>query len=151
MKLAIFLTATTAQGALPRTCHDIFLENAEKCKLSDNGFYDIKPRHWLPKRKVEERNKISPFFLKKKHFFCFQSKCIFDTQQGWTVVQNRYNGEEDFNRKYEEYRRGFGCLVLAESEDNNWYDSVLNLVNTVCQQRRVLDRLGVHVLDPAQS
>ena len=53
MKLAVFLTASTA-GALPRTCHDIFLEEAKKCKLADNGFYDIKPRHWLPKRKVEE-------------------------------------------------------------------------------------------------
>ncbi len=64
MKLAILLTATSAEG-LPRTCHDIFLKEAEKCKLAENGFYDIKPRHWLPKRKVEEWNIILRFFNEK--------------------------------------------------------------------------------------
>lgn len=31
---------------------------------------------------------------------------------GWLVIQNRFNGEVDFNRFWDEYRDGFGNIVL---------------------------------------
>ena len=30
------------ETGVPRTCHDIFEKNSEKCQSSDNGFYQIK-------------------------------------------------------------------------------------------------------------
>ena len=29
---------------------------------------------------------------------------------GWVVIQNRYDGDENFNRKWHEYKKGFGKL-----------------------------------------
>ena len=39
------------------------------------------------------------------------AECVFDWERGWTVVQSRYNGKENFNRPMKAYKNGFGCPV----------------------------------------
>lgn len=38
------------------------------------------------------------------------AKCYFDTNQGWTVFSERFDGSADFNRDFSSYRNGFGDL-----------------------------------------
>lgn len=48
------------------------------------------------------------------YLFCFILVwCDMDILSGgWLVIQNRFNGEVDFNRFWDEYRDGFGNIVL---------------------------------------
>lgn len=48
------------------------------------------------------------------YLFCFILVwCDMDILLGgWLVIQNRFNGEVDFNRFWDEYRDGFGNIVL---------------------------------------
>jgi len=76
---------------LPVSCHQIFMKNINNgCKKSENGFFQIKPAKWLKPKWAE---------------------CVFDWERGWTVVQSRYNGKENFNRPMKAYKNGFGCPV----------------------------------------
>ena len=40
--------------------------------------------------------------------------CVFDFTGAWTVIQRRFNGKEDFNRTWDEYRDGFGERKLSK-------------------------------------
>lgn len=72
----------------PATCHEIFMKSAKKCELVENGYFQIKPASWQRPKWVE---------------------CIFDHSRGWTVIQNRYSGIENFDRPFTAYKYGFGC------------------------------------------
>ena len=43
--------------------------------------------------------------------------CVFDFSGAWTVIQRRFNGKEDFNRTWDEYRDGFGERKLSKVPD----------------------------------
>ncbi|XP_017055728.1 microfibril-associated glycoprotein 4 isoform X2 [Drosophila ficusphila] len=59
----------------------------------------VKQQHGVVRIRV--RSNVEPFFV-----FCDQKV----RGGGWTVVLNRYNGTEDFNRKWADYKIGFGLL-----------------------------------------
>uniref|UniRef100_A0A3Q3E108 Angiopoietin like 4 n=1 Tax=Labrus bergylta TaxID=56723 RepID=A0A3Q3E108_9LABR len=40
----------------------------------------------------------------------FFSHCVCSTEGGWTVIQKRLDGSQNFNQLWESYRRGFGNL-----------------------------------------
>lgn len=66
---------------------------------------------------------------------------------GWTVMTNRYDGSEDFNRKWEDYKIGFGPITneffigleklhqITSSEDN---ELLVQLENRKQEQRYAL-------------
>ncbi|ALC48323.1 CG1889 [Drosophila busckii] len=61
----------------------------------------VKQQHGVVR--IRPRNNAEPFFV-----FCDQKT----RGGGWTVVANRYDGTEDFNRKWVDYKIGFGPLTL---------------------------------------
>ncbi|XP_068158655.1 microfibril-associated glycoprotein 4 isoform X2 [Drosophila tropicalis] len=61
------------------------------CQKQQHGVVRIRPRA-----------NVEPFFV-----FCEQKI----RGGGWTVVLNRYDGSEDFNRKWTDYKIGFGPLT----------------------------------------
>lgn len=42
-----------------------------------------------------------------------QAVCQFDSASGWTVIQRRLDGSEDFFRYWDDYVDGFGNLTGA--------------------------------------
>lgn len=38
------------------------------------------------------------------------AKCFFDSNQGWTILSERFDGSADFNKDFTTYRNGFGEL-----------------------------------------
>ncbi|XP_016937341.1 microfibril-associated glycoprotein 4 isoform X2 [Drosophila suzukii] len=63
----------------------------ENCLKQQHGVVRIRPRA-----------NVEPFFV-----FCDQKV----RGGGWTMVVNRYDGSEDFNRKWADYQIGFGPLT----------------------------------------
>ncbi|KAL7742851.1 hypothetical protein ACLKA6_016219, partial [Drosophila palustris] len=60
----------------------------------------LKQQHGVVR--IRPRANMEPFFV-----FCDQKT----RGGGWTVVANRYDGTEDFNRKWVDYKIGFGPLT----------------------------------------
>ncbi|XP_060663937.1 LOW QUALITY PROTEIN: microfibril-associated glycoprotein 4 [Drosophila nasuta] len=60
----------------------------------------LKQQHGVVR--IRPRANIDPFFV-----FCDQKT----RGGGWTVVVNRFDGSEDFNRKWADYKIGFGPLT----------------------------------------
>ncbi|XP_054698537.1 fibrinogen-like protein 1 isoform X2 [Grus americana] len=56
-------------------------------KKTENGYYRIRPR------------------ADREPFLAY---CDMSDGGGWTVIQRRSNGKENFNRKWDDYRSGFG-------------------------------------------
>ncbi|XP_042303233.1 fibrinogen-like protein 1 [Sceloporus undulatus] len=91
----------------PRDCAEI-----HKQGIQDNGIYTIQP---IPLRQP------------------FEAYCDMVTDGGgWTVIQRRQDGTEDFNRTWHEYKQGFGNL-----QGEHWLGN---------EHLHSLTRLGQHVL-----
>ncbi|XP_016954607.1 microfibril-associated glycoprotein 4 isoform X2 [Drosophila biarmipes] len=60
----------------------------------------LKQQHGVVR--IRPRANVEPFFV-----FCHQKV----RGGGWTMVVNRYDGSEDFNRKWADYQIGFGPLT----------------------------------------
>nr|NP_727376.2 uncharacterized protein Dmel_CG1889, isoform D [Drosophila melanogaster]AAN09619.2 uncharacterized protein Dmel_CG1889, isoform D [Drosophila melanogaster] len=60
----------------------------------------LKQQHGVVR--IRPRSNVEPFFV-----FCDQKV----RNGGWTMVVNRYDGSEDFNRKWADYKIGFGPLT----------------------------------------
>ncbi|XP_033726181.1 ryncolin-4-like [Pecten maximus] len=55
----------------------------------------------------------------------FDVYCDMETDNGpWTVIQNRQNGDEEFFRPWDDYKKGFGNPL-----GNFWLDDAMNLHN----------------------
>ena len=68
----------------------------------------------------------------------FPVLCEFDTGTGVTVIQARNNGLVNFQRGWQEYKRGFGTLTEGGSF---WLglDSIYYLTNQYLQYRLIVD------------
>ncbi|KAH8301034.1 hypothetical protein KR044_011941 [Drosophila immigrans] len=96
----------------------------------------LKQQHGVVR--IRPRANLDPFFV-----FCDQKT----RGGGWTVVVNRYDGSEDFNRKWADYKIGFGPLTaeffiglekmhqISNSED---YELLVQLENRKQEPRYAL-------------
>ncbi len=57
------------------------------------------------------------FQLSPKASEPFEAFCVFDQDGKWTVIQQRFNGNTDFNRGWTSYKHGFGSI---ETHGNFW-------------------------------
>ena len=62
---------------------------------------------------------------------------MFDFTGAWTVIQRRFNGKENFNRTWDEYRDGFGERRLSKVHEFMFNLKTLFLGNT--KTIRILD------------
>ncbi|KAG5275863.1 hypothetical protein AALO_G00125380 [Alosa alosa] len=72
-----------ASNEPPSDCHELFHRGERQ-----SGVYTIKP-------------------LNAKPFDVF---CEMTSEQGWTVIQKREDGSQDFNKLWSDYKTGFGSL-----------------------------------------
>ncbi|KAJ3599026.1 hypothetical protein NHX12_032989 [Muraenolepis orangiensis] len=70
-------------ASLPRDCHEVFM-NGQR----DSGVYTIQPATSDP----------------------FNVPCEINSDGGWTVIQRRHDGSQNFNQLWERYQNGFGNL-----------------------------------------
>ncbi|XP_020511466.2 angiopoietin-related protein 4-like [Labrus bergylta] len=70
-------------SGLATDCHDLFVQGQRA-----SGVYTIQPQGSLP----------------------FNVLCEMTSEGGWTVIQKRLDGSQNFNQLWESYRRGFGNL-----------------------------------------
>ncbi|XP_072015684.1 angiopoietin-4-like [Amphiura filiformis] len=102
------------EGPLPLDCHEIKRRNPQ----ATNGLYNIKPRGG---------------------FDITTAYCdMVTTGGGWTVIQRRMDGSEDFNRDWRDYSRGFGNPTYEHWLGNEW-------LNLLTQQYRY--KLRVELVD----
>ncbi|XP_026200081.1 angiopoietin-related protein 4-like [Anabas testudineus] len=74
---------STATLGLARDCHDLFAQGQRA-----NGVYAIQPEGSQP----------------------FNVLCEMTSEGGWTVIQKRQDGSQNFNQQWESYKKGFGSL-----------------------------------------
>ncbi|KAG7282805.1 hypothetical protein CRUP_012194 [Coryphaenoides rupestris] len=72
-----------AAAGLSRDCHEVYM-NGHRA----SGVYSIRPATSEP----------------------FNVLCDMKSDGGWTVIQKRYDGSQNFNQLWESYRKGFGDL-----------------------------------------
>ncbi|XP_034533813.1 angiopoietin-related protein 4-like [Notolabrus celidotus] len=70
-------------SGLAKDCHELFVQGQRA-----SGVYTIQPESSQP----------------------FNVLCEMTSEGGWTVVQKRLDGSQNFNQLWESYRRGFGNL-----------------------------------------
>nr|XP_040039377.1 angiopoietin-related protein 4-like [Gasterosteus aculeatus aculeatus] len=70
-------------SGLARDCHHLFLRGKQV-----SGVYKIQPQNSQP----------------------FNVFCEMTSEGGWTVIQKRHDGSENFNQLWESYKKGFGNL-----------------------------------------
>ncbi|XP_017269024.1 angiopoietin-related protein 4-like [Kryptolebias marmoratus] len=68
---------------LPRDCHDLFVRGQRA-----SGVYTIQPENSQP----------------------FNALCQMASDGGWTVIQKRQDGSQNFDQLWENYKKGFGSL-----------------------------------------
>lgn len=115
--MLIFCFALVSGGA--RDCHQLYVAGQRA-----SGVYTIQPdgsepfpvfcdmtsggscAHHLPEKPV-----------KRQHF---NHPNVFPlvAEGGWTVIQKRHDGSQNFNQPWESYKRGFGSLSGEESPQN---------------------------------
>lgn len=66
-----------------KDCHDLFVQGQRA-----SGIYTIQPESSQP----------------------FNVLCDMTSESGWTVIQKRQDGSQNFNQLWESYKRGFGSL-----------------------------------------
>ncbi|XP_013862735.1 angiopoietin-related protein 4 [Austrofundulus limnaeus] len=72
-----------AESGLPRDCHDLFARGQRA-----SGVYTIQPENSQP----------------------FNALCQMTPDGGWTVIQRRQDGSQNFDQLWENYKKGFGSL-----------------------------------------
>ncbi|XP_026178820.1 angiopoietin-related protein 4-like [Mastacembelus armatus] len=72
-----------ATSGFARDCHDLFVRGQRS-----NGIYKIQPENSQP----------------------FNVFCEMTSEGGWTVIQKRQDGSQNFNQLWESYKKGFGSL-----------------------------------------
>ncbi|XP_054458281.1 angiopoietin-related protein 4-like [Anoplopoma fimbria] len=70
-------------SGLARDCHDLFVRGQRA-----SGVYKIQPQESKP----------------------FSVLCEMTSEGGWTVIQKRHDGSQNFNQLWESYKKGFGNL-----------------------------------------
>ncbi|XP_070764338.1 angiopoietin-related protein 4-like [Enoplosus armatus] len=70
-------------SGLARDCHDLFVQGQRA-----SGVYTIQPESSQP----------------------FNVLCEMTSEGGWTVIQKRLDGSQNFNQLWESYKKGFGSL-----------------------------------------
>ncbi|KAM3876270.1 angiopoietin-related protein 4-like [Diretmus argenteus] len=70
-------------AGLARDCHDLFVQGQRT-----SGVYTIQPRDTQS----------------------FSVLCEMTSEGGWTVIQKRHDGSQNFNHLWESYQKGFGSL-----------------------------------------
>ncbi|XP_047443015.1 angiopoietin-related protein 4-like [Mugil cephalus] len=71
------------ESGLAKDCHDLFARGQRA-----SGVYTIQPENSEP----------------------FNVLCEITSEGGWTVIQKRQDGSQNFNQLWESYKRGFGSL-----------------------------------------
>ncbi|XP_068599483.1 angiopoietin-related protein 4-like [Brachionichthys hirsutus] len=71
------------QSGLARDCHELFVQGQRT-----SGIYTIQTESSQP----------------------FNVLCDMTSERGWTVIQKRHDGSQNFNLEWESYKRGFGSL-----------------------------------------
>ncbi|XP_077573965.1 angiopoietin-related protein 4-like [Stigmatopora nigra] len=75
--------STDDKTGLARDCHDLFVQGQR-----ESGIYTIHAQNLPP----------------------FQVYCDMNLEGGWTVIQRRTDGSQNFNQNWEGYKKGFGSL-----------------------------------------
>ncbi|KAM6921889.1 angiopoietin-related protein 4-like [Xenentodon cancila] len=70
-------------SALAKDCHDLFLQGQRV-----SGVYTIQPGNSHP----------------------FNVLCEMSSDAGWTIIQKRHDGSQNFNQLWESYKKGFGDM-----------------------------------------
>ncbi|KAM9358097.1 angiopoietin-related protein 4-like [Symphorus nematophorus] len=70
-------------SGLARDCHDLFAQGQRA-----SGIYTIQPESSQP----------------------FNVLCEMTSEGGWTIIQKRYDGSQNFNQLWQSYKKGFGNL-----------------------------------------
>ncbi|XP_052423709.1 fibrinogen like 1B [Carassius gibelio] len=91
---------TEHSPTLPSTGGSLLVHDKDCSELYDrlkpgSGFYRIKPK------------------LSAEPFLVY---CEMEDGGGWTVIQKRINGKVDFDRKWEDYKNGFGDFQSSKDE-----------------------------------
>ncbi|KAF7667833.1 hypothetical protein LDENG_00044970 [Lucifuga dentata] len=72
-----------ATADMARDCNDLFVQGQRA-----SGVYTIHPKNSQP----------------------FKVLCEMTSEGGWTVIQKRHDGSQNFNQLWESYKKGFGSL-----------------------------------------
>ncbi|XP_069009427.1 angiopoietin-related protein 4-like [Embiotoca jacksoni] len=72
-----------AESGLARDCHDLFVRGQRV-----SGVYTIQPEDCKP----------------------FNVLCEMTSEGGWTIIQKRQDGSQNFNQLWQSYKNGFGSL-----------------------------------------
>ncbi|XP_061478384.1 fibrinogen-like protein 1 [Rhineura floridana] len=111
---------TTQQDTLLPTASGSLLVYDEDCAMvfnsgkTENGYYRIRPR------------------VDREPFLVF---CDMSDGGGWTVIQRRSNGKENFYRHWDDYKQGFGQFQSKDDEywlgNDKIYDLLLGGENSL--------------------
>ncbi|KAM9831501.1 angiopoietin-related protein 4-like [Neosynchiropus ocellatus] len=115
---AVLRALNDDKPGLSRSCHDFFLRGERV-----SGIYWIQPENSQP----------------------FIVLCEMTAEGGWTVIQKRLDGSQNFNQLWREYKNGFGTLTgeLAARSGEFWLG--LEKIHTLSNQGQSV--LQVEVTD----
>uniref|UniRef100_A0A8C5T0U3 Fibrinogen C-terminal domain-containing protein n=1 Tax=Malurus cyaneus samueli TaxID=2593467 RepID=A0A8C5T0U3_9PASS len=111
-------TGVPGSAAGTETC----LDEPNLPKSTKSGYYRIRPR------------------ADREPFLAF---CDMSDGGGWTVIQRRSNGKENFNRKWDDYKLGFG--EFQGKNDEYWLgnDHIHDLTNLILKMGGKAERVDI--------